>query len=414
MNLIPHLLKKDIRRSRLLLIIWLVLLVLECALISSSANPADRVMQALYAMVSVIVPISQALLLLVIVPFVVHEEPLVGTTAFWLTRPLSGRLLLKSKMLYVAVVLILPPLLLEIIVLAANGFRFHDLLLAAPQVVMDQLSLIAAIAVVAVLTPTFGRYAIVGVIALVGMAGGLILMLQWARIFFDPQYFWSVGQNVSLDRSIGVASSVMTDSRLRSGRDASVFEPQNTAARCVAVSIGFIAIFANQSLWKWDFLARHIPSGGTPPFDVSAVKVDKLKSVYVSEIGSMRGADAPPGRDIRADVIVSGVPEAYLIRSEKIRTSLKSPDGAQIVTKELRAASLTTQTYEKALSSALGGVSIVNAEKWSTSDSLFMLESGDYNKYRSQPLALAADFDFVVYKYSITEEMPSVKGARFD
>jgi hypothetical protein len=97
--------------------------------------------------------------LIVIVPLLVLADPLVGTRAAWLTRPLSPWRLLVSKAAFVGLVLVAPPLALEIVLLAVNGVTLPDVALAAAEVVFRQLTLILAVASLAALTSDFARFA---------------------------------------------------------------------------------------------------------------------------------------------------------------------------------------------------------------------------------------------------------------
>src|SRR6202000_1816827 len=101
-------------------------------LVSASVNPADRLLQMLFTAINMLTPFLELLFLAVFVPFIIQEEPLVGTTAFWQTRPLSRLQLLRSKLLFILAVFVLPPLVVKTGVLAANGIAPRDIALAIP------------------------------------------------------------------------------------------------------------------------------------------------------------------------------------------------------------------------------------------------------------------------------------------
>src|ERR1700744_1256178 len=105
MNLTTHLAKTDIRRSRALLLAWLLLLALQGVL--ACLAPPNPGRERVVAMFSQMLPQLEMLLLFLFVPFVVLKDPLVGTTGFWLTRPISRSTLLRSKALFIAVALVL-------------------------------------------------------------------------------------------------------------------------------------------------------------------------------------------------------------------------------------------------------------------------------------------------------------------
>jgi len=190
MKPVIHVLKKDLRRTWIPLAVWLVLLALSFVLVGSAAKPGDYEMQEFYVMVSAILPLFQTLMLIVIIPLVIQEDSIVGTTAFWLTLPISRGTMLRSKLLFALVVLVLPPLVAEMIVLAANGASPHYLGLAVPEILIGQLALITVIFVCAALTSSFGRFAIFAG-ALLVTAGILELAIFWVSIFSHSSSLFS-------------------------------------------------------------------------------------------------------------------------------------------------------------------------------------------------------------------------------
>jgi hypothetical protein len=98
MSLVWHQIKKDGWRLRWLLVLWAVLVVLQSGLLVASALVTQGWAAHLaYKLVAMVLPLLQFLLLVLIVPLLVHEEPLVGTTAASFTRPLSRGTLLASR-----------------------------------------------------------------------------------------------------------------------------------------------------------------------------------------------------------------------------------------------------------------------------------------------------------------------------
>jgi hypothetical protein len=416
MNLITHLLRKDVRRSRALLIVWLLLLILEGVLVGSGVNPGDRVIQLLYTMISKAVPLFEALLIIVIVPFVVQDEPLVGTTAFWLTRPISRRTLLKAKALFAVALLVLPPLVVQIIVLAANGITAHDIALAVPEVLLEQIHLVLMVAVVAALTPSFGIYAIVGVSATIAWLVAAFA-IQWIRMLSNPENFMQQTQDFSLGKSNSVATSLIAIF-VCSAVVAHQYLSRGTSRSVVAASVGVVALFTIGNSWKWDFLARTVTKTGPPPFDVSTVKIDLDSDISARDAMTMR-AGGEPRKEIWASSIEdSGVPSAYVVRLKLIQPHLKLSGGADLhvtepINMQLMMAMQSNAKDATAITSAVGGTPVMNSEPNAGYPTpLFTVDAGTYSKSHHEPLIFSADMDFVASKYEITSEMPLTKGAR--
>jgi ABC-type transport system involved in multi-copper enzyme maturation permease subunit len=210
MNIVTHIFKKDLRHNRVLLVVWLVLLAVQYGLVGVTVNPGDEVMQSLYETISNLTPELLILLMIVLIPLLVHDEPLVGTTAFWFTRPISRTDLLKSKTLFVLLVLTLPPLAGETIVLAANGATGHDLLLAAPEIVMEGLAIVLCVGLLAVVTSNFGRFAIAVAVTWVSLFLAA-MVISWVQLLLRTKGI--LGQqsyNPTLEQSREVVSLLLT------------------------------------------------------------------------------------------------------------------------------------------------------------------------------------------------------------
>ena len=134
MSLILHHLKKDIRCLRLLLLLWFILLLVNSLVMRSgldrliTSDEGTEVLAAAYVLLYVL----QQILQIVIVCQLVQADALAGTTAFWLTRPISRKQLLLSKSLFVLLILVLPSLIAEGIVLQINGISVSQTLSVLP------------------------------------------------------------------------------------------------------------------------------------------------------------------------------------------------------------------------------------------------------------------------------------------
>jgi hypothetical protein len=413
MNLVTHLFRKDILRSRWLLVGWVLLLILQGVLISSSANPGDQIAQMAYGMINVAVPVFQALLLMIIVPFVVQDEPLVGTTAFWLTRPLSRGTLLRAKTLYAAAVLVLPALLVEVIVLAANGITAHEIALAVPEILLGKFQLIVIIAILAALTPSFGRYAIVG-------ASGVIvwwitaIAIQWWRLYRHPDLFVPESATISLAKSASVVSGVAAI-LVFAAIIAYQYLTSRTRNAAIAGCLGLAAVIAVQTQWKWDFLAHPVSKILPAQFDVSAVKIALGSHISVRDVSEMRDV-GPARKEIEARIEISGVPARYALQVKHVQPELKLSQGValDVHVSPRNIMYMPANLYKEALVAGLGGTPVLNVEDLPEETTLFVIDAASYSKYYNEPLNLTDEIEFLVSQYDITAEMPLVKGARFD
>src|SRR5262245_13841184 len=165
MHLILHHLKKDIRALRLLLLLWFVLLLVNSLLIRSGLDLSITSEQGIeiFSSAYVLLYVLQQILQIVIVCQLVQADALAGTTAFWLTRPISRKGLLLSKSLFILLVLVVPSLIAEVIVLQINGISAPQTLSALLQELILQSALFLVPAMLmASLTSNFASLAITG------------------------------------------------------------------------------------------------------------------------------------------------------------------------------------------------------------------------------------------------------------
>lgn len=162
MNIVLAQLKKDARCQRRPLILWVICLALGAlpyaiaATLSHShgknldilhLSDAQKIvgvvsMIAIFMMCVTAAMFGMFLLLPILVTRVVHEDPLMGTTAFWQTRPIPRPKLLLAKALFIGVLLV--PLMLAL----ANGGKVDQ-----DQFWPAMMAWIAAVAAIAAITP---------------------------------------------------------------------------------------------------------------------------------------------------------------------------------------------------------------------------------------------------------------------
>lgn len=409
--MILHLFKNDLRRSRTLLIAWGLLVLVQSLLVGWSVHPGDHALQAIYLTISKMVPLFQALLLIVIVPHLVQEEPLVGTTAFWFTRPIPRPSLLKAKALFAAVLIALP-LVAETCVLATNGITAHDIALAAPEIVLKQLSLIVVVATLAALTPSFGRFAIVGAVFVVAsMVASLGIV--WAVLLRHPGGLAALADDYTLLKSRTIANGVLVAA---CGGAILVHQYLTRKTRSSAISAILVAAASVvlTAYWPFDFFPKQ-PTGGTgEKFDPASIKVS-LTQTMPRDLGSIRGLGTQE-KSLAADIDTSGLPAGDIAIPSRVDPHLALPDGSSLQVHEVTS---TPGAYGQpdpgALEHALGGIPIVNgANDPGVMVGLLRLDDETFRKYADEPVKLTADMDMTVSKYVIVAEMPVAAGSRYD
>ena len=99
MKLVAHLVRADVRRFRLLLAGWVLIEIADT--VFTGVHPfliGDSRTSMTIGLLAMVLFFTRWLGMIAIVALVVQTHPLVGSDAFWMTRPIAPRTLLVSKL----------------------------------------------------------------------------------------------------------------------------------------------------------------------------------------------------------------------------------------------------------------------------------------------------------------------------
>ena len=189
MNLTLHLAAWDLRHLRPYLALWLGLAALQAVLVSYTPHLYPVETRHFFSLSSVaeLLATVKACLLAVIVAQLVQKDSTIGSTAFWLSRPVSRARLLAGKVLFLVAAVILPSLLVEVGLLYFTGVTPHDILRSVPQILFLTLLAVATLMMLVAVTSSLARMIFAGGVALVGLP--LLWFLvggAWALYMLEP------------------------------------------------------------------------------------------------------------------------------------------------------------------------------------------------------------------------------------
>jgi hypothetical protein len=171
-----HIIKKDARRLRWAMLVWILIAAVNAGLMV--ARPIFELQGFGVVMVigqlTSLISLVELVMMVLIVSWLVHEDPAVDREAFWLTRPIDGRRLSLAKIALATGILICVPLVAQLVVMRIFGLTAYDMARAMPSMLLSQATWIMALLAVAALTPSLSRYAVV----LVGVAAAFVLLMS--------------------------------------------------------------------------------------------------------------------------------------------------------------------------------------------------------------------------------------------
>jgi hypothetical protein len=127
MKLLNHLLAADLRRHRLLVALWLLVVIGVTTLEGLPTLAADQAGRETLSLLSAVLWLTKLLLRAVLVAAVVQTDPLVGTEAFWMTRPIPPLRLLVAKTVFLTLTVVIAPVVVDIALMIVYGVTLSQL-----------------------------------------------------------------------------------------------------------------------------------------------------------------------------------------------------------------------------------------------------------------------------------------------
>jgi hypothetical protein len=338
MTLTRHMLKKDARYLRWLLIIWIAVTIVDT--LSHVMVPALTARSERFANAapfwSLLLWLAYTMALVAFVSHQIHAETLVGSDAFWLTRPVPRRALFQTKLLGLLLFVALPSLVAEGLLMAAFRVPPGTILRSLMEQALSTLALLFVLAFASTLTTNLLRLLvlIIGTI-IVGFAGALVAIIFWEPAM-DPSM---MRPNVPQDPTVGLVGSIV----LAIGVLFAIWRHYAHRRRAVAVAL-FLAAFAMstaaEALWPGVSLF-----GGEPTLSDAWARdpsISKLRlradaglpgHMFINTAAYHFGArhDAERSmKQIAAPIVLDGLPAQYTISPFTMDARLQFEDGRVI------------------------------------------------------------------------------------
>lgn len=326
-----HLVRADARRFRLLIAAWVLIQAADAAMrgLRPTLGLDQRLALPLELLGAVLFAVRW-LGAIAIVPLIVQTHPLVGSDAFWMTRPIPWRLLFNSKLLLLGTVLVAVPAVCEASLMLAVRVPFADAFPVLLQTVLLQSLLLFSLMTLAVMTPNLARF----VLAMVGVLVGAFLLINLVFVALvrnlpeGPQLS-PVGPRAVESSSPFVTVLVL----LAVAAIALVIVQYRTRSRPRAVATGVAGVVVTvlvADFWPWGL--QTLPP---PEWTQSASSLQMISETPVGEFRTYDSAFLAENSGWRSGGIrvrMRGVEPGWLTTARLSEASIELDDGRRLTT----------------------------------------------------------------------------------
>lgn len=311
MAAILHILKKDLRASWILLCAMGVILVLQVLQIWDVLSL--QYINGRLALSSELFTLVLYLILMTIVVRVIQEDALVGTSAFWLTRPIARKTLLLAKGLYTLLFLVLVPVAANLVLLFHFGMESAQILPFLLSILHIHLTILCVFIAFAAVTPSWVSFVIAEVVALICLS---IANNFWFGIPDIP------GGGISNLRIFGLLLFAIT-------LCTSVYQylTRKTQRSVVFLTVGIVCAWSSCHLSLWDSLVR------TP---LNIQNQENISRIQITPVIKPRAGikynklpAAPWELPIMGALTVQNIPDSSAVTFRYLDGRLEFPDGEQ-------------------------------------------------------------------------------------
>ena len=423
-----HIIGKDFRDLRLLLPLvgWWSLSILQVLLISvfprlPSSPPAIEMASGFFlgGLAWLLAALDLGLLVL-IVSHLVQRDSTVGSSAFWLSRPVSRARLLAGKSLILLLAVILPTVVVQFLMLLYNGTPLYDAFRSVPQIVVLQLLVLSVLMVLASLTPNLSRMLFLGIIAAVGLA----IVQYTIRLYLthNRRDLWD--RSLEDSAAIGFSLFLLAVALLVVCHQ---YLARRTKRSLILASSVFPGLILFMTLWPWDFwptespVARDIldPEQVAARVDVESLKFHRWTNPKGEGWLTLRGDLAVDSSPAGLVAIPTGLSAKQFSSSGQVLAHHRgrSPHLYPDLTPRYRSFYDEGLQVERAawLARSLGGVKFLNlnAPFWQRRLELLAVRREHYDRHAGAPTVYQAQVEFVVQRNRM-ETMQPVPGVGYD
>lgn len=423
MNQIIHIIKKDARRLRWGLVGWFITVAASTAV--SIAAPSMQLRGFAIGLVATqlvsLIAFVELIMTALVVSWLVHEDPLVGGEAFWITRPIDPRSLAAAKLAFAGAALVLLPLVAKFVVMAAFHVSLRDMWLATPAILLAQLAPVALLMAAAALTPSITRYIllIVGAVATFVILVGAVV--TGFLLFTTISESSNPGPQIVDPRPTVILTTLATAITLW----VVVYQYLHRRPRRAAMigGAGLLATLILPTFWPFHFARQPEPDPGAWARDETRVTaVFDPEPVNVSDTPSDFSRRENLGKQLAGRVRLTGLPDDETVSGIEVHSRLGLADALLTSTSNTRVSVRRGATPDgipdrlRTFQAALGRVRLTlpafeqDYEQWPV---LLRLPDQELARHAGKSGRLTATLDFYLQHSTADQAIPLEPGQAF-
>jgi hypothetical protein len=419
MTIVRHIMAKDLRRLRWLLLAWLVVVFSRVAVTAARSDLAfdDFTRQLALDNVAGLLMVIDMLMLVLLASWLVHDEPLVGPDAFWLTRPIPPSTLMMTKLIFAGLFLTVAPAIVQSTAVAVVTRSPGLLMRLIPGLLFTQSLWVAAVVAVASLTGSMMRF----LLAMVGAGAGVALAfvaLTTLIVMTAEEMSYPAPMIPDLTTAIVRSWLFLAVALIVIGLQ------YRTRRRRLAFAAGLVGLIFSVSVsevWPWRFARPPEPDPGgwaRDPKGVAAV-LDAGTPLATDELGIRRRS--MPGKQIAAPIRLAGVPPEFVNPSIGVRSRFELPDGyvvqsAQGISLPVRSddGDQAVSDYTAPLQAALQQIRLLRPSEeprvthWPV---VLTVTADEYERFGRTPGRLTATVEAFLRRSRLVGSIPLAEGA---
>ena len=411
-RLVRHVMWVDVQAQRRLLVVWGLVLLVQVVLFAIGPEDFGKDTSRYSRDLGILLVRFGWTIILTAV--VVQSDLLVGTTAFWMTRPIPRGVLLVSKMLWLMLWLVVLPIAVMTAVLLWLGMRPLDALAGGGAIGLEQAVILVMAIMAALVTANIGQFVVAGIagVTVVSLFNALflpVLTLAWP----------SVGDIVH-----GGGPTVYAIVVIAGGLAAITYHYLTLRAWHTVVLITCAMLLATALTRLWP-APPVVPDIGPIPESVMATAAVSLKAASptpkIDDTAAFSEGKRSISKRLEIETTSTGHPPSIYFWPVIVSTDIRYPTLAPIrwsgLSDVTQGVSVQRDRDEgqpwRSIRVALGDVDLVTprgrSDFWSIAD----VPEAEFHAHSFLPGQVKADFTMVAYRYELTAVVPLKAGVSY-